>query len=110
MRFKPSAWPIKSSALRRGDSMPFCSKKPVVRLMISRTVSISIVVVHAGADRQGAAGQGGKLLLEVRPLQRLDDRLDLPLHDGGQAVKRQPDAMVGHAVLGKIVGADAFAA
>src|SRR5882672_9940374 len=82
MRFRPSAWPMSSSIVVRGP----------------------------GTHGDRPAGQGRQLLLEIRALQRLDDGFNLSFHDGGQAVERQADAMVGHAVLGKIVGADALAA
>src|SRR5882757_4790708 len=110
MRFSPRAWPMSSSAFRRGDSTPRCSKKPVVRLMISSTLSISVVVGSPRPHGQRPAGQRRQLFLEIRALQRLDDRVELALHDGGQAVEREADAVVGHAVLGEIVSADALTA
>src|ERR1035437_2016119 len=111
MRLSASAWPTSSSALSRGDSMPFAAKKSVVFLMTSRTVSMSVLGVVPGPCRHvGLAGQRGEFLLVVGLLQGRDDLLDLALHDLGQVVEREPDAVVRHPVLRKTVGADAFAA
>src|SRR6478609_5532394 len=111
MRFRPSAWPISNSEFSRALSMPRFSRNSVVRLMISRTVSIGLVVVsHPRMRGPRAAGQLGELLGEIGALQRGDDLLEIALHDRRQVVERQPDAMVGHAVLREIVGADALTA
>src|SRR6478609_4191200 len=106
MRFNPSAWPIRSSELSRALSTPRFSRNSVVRLMISRTVSMGSIVVASAelAYRHGPAGQLGQLLLEIRALQGLDDRIEIALHHRGQVVERQADAMVSHPVLRKIVG------
>src|SRR5229473_7604394 len=42
--------------------------------------------------------------------QGFNQRLQLPVHHFGQLMNGQPDAMVGHAVLGEVVGADLLAA
>ena len=41
---------------------------------------------------------------------RFDDRIEVAFDKGREIVKRDFDAMIGHAVLGKIVGADFLAA
>src|SRR6478735_6833340 len=112
MRFRPSAWPISSSELSRALSTPRFSRNSVVRLMISSTVSIGSVVLPGTTlpHRNRPARELGQLLLEVRPLQRLDDRVEVALHHRRQVVEREPDAVVRDAVLREIVGADAFAA
>ena len=40
----------------------------------------------------------------------VDELVDAAVHDGGQVVDREPDAVVGDAVLGIVVGADLFRA
>src|SRR5882724_2606715 len=42
--------------------------------------------------------------------QAVDERAELAVHDFGQLVKRQADAVIGDAVLREIVGADFFGA
>src|SRR6266852_525921 len=49
------------------------------------------------------------LSLEVRD-GRLDDAIEAAVHDCGQIVNREPDAMISHAVLREVVGADFFGA
>ena len=42
--------------------------------------------------------------------ERFDEAVNVTVDDCGQIVKRQFDAVVGHTVLRKVVGADALAA
>ena len=42
----------------------------------------------------------------VRLDERLDDAVEVALQETGQVVDRQPDAMVGHPVVGEVVGPD----
>src|SRR6266702_5213097 len=56
----------------------------------------------------------GEFLLEafgfiVRD-EAVDERGEFSIHHVGELVERQADAMIGHAVLGEIVGADFFGA
>src|SRR5687767_7471359 len=45
-------------------------------------------------------------LVDARLAQRLDERGDLAFEDPRQLVHRQPNAMVGHAILRKVVRAN----
>src|ERR1035437_4822439 len=109
MRCKPSAWPMSNSAWSRGDSMPFPAKKSVVFLMISRTVSISVFVVRRARRRVGLAGERGEFRLEVGLLQRRDNRVEVALHDGREIVERQPNPVIGDAVLEEMIRAHPLA-
>src|SRR5947207_835045 len=111
MRFRASAWPMSSSAFKRGDSIPLPAKKSVVFLMTSRTVSISAFVGCRTARRaEIVSGECGQLLLVVRLVQRGDHRIDVSFHDLRQAVERQSNAMISQPILRKVVRADPFAA
>jgi len=72
-----------------------------------------VALVVVGADGWGGvffAGEAGEFFLEIYSLEGGDDGVDVAFHDLGEIVLGQADAVVGHAVLGEIVGADAFAA
>ena len=49
-------------------------------------------------------------LLQIMRHQRFKNRVDIAFQEYRQVVEREFDAMVGHAVLRKVVGADAFVA
>src|SRR5579863_457648 len=49
-------------------------------------------------------------LFEVVDHERLNDGIDVALDEGGEVVKRQLDPVVGDAILGEIVSADALVA
>src|ERR1035437_3607591 len=110
MRCKPSAWPMSNSAWSRGDSMPFPAKKSVVFLMISRTVSISILVGCRVRRPPAPARQRGEFRVEVGLLQRRDDGANVTFHDLREVVEREPDPVISDAVLPEMIGADSFAA
>src|SRR5512133_2332229 len=90
--------------------MPLPAKNSVDRLMISRTVSISVVFRRTPRRGEAMARQGGEFLLVIRLLRRRDDRVDVALHDLRQVVEREADAMIRQPVLRKIVGANPLAA
>src|SRR5881392_2191326 len=46
------------------------------------------------------------VLLGARQAQRLDDRLDVAIHNARQIVRREADAMIGYAALGIVVRAN----
>src|SRR5580698_832541 len=102
MRGSPSAWPTMSSALRRGDSIPFEAKNSEVFLTTSRTFSMGGCCGRepAGASAQlggrlhqliGAALQGCQALVVVRLLEAVDKGADRALHDLGKPVERKAD-------------------
>ena len=55
------------------------------------------------------SGQRRELGLIIRFLERGDDLVDLAFHHLRQAVKREADAVLGDAILEKMIRADAFA-
>src|SRR6266852_7316264 len=74
----------------------------------ARRASKGSLACGAGSGLYASRLSQSLLLVEI--LERLDELTDFPGDDGVELVKRQVDAMVGQAVLRKVVGADAFAA
>src|SRR5882757_11128490 len=110
MRLRPSTWPMSNSACSRGDSTPRPAKKSVVFLMISRTVSISVFVRGHARRQVNLPGERREFCLKVGLLERRDNPADVALHDLRQIVEREPDAMIGDAILEIVIGPDPFAA
>src|ERR1700722_8534243 len=106
MRGRPRAWPTRSSAFRRAESIPFPEKKSAVFLMTSSTVSMG----NRPPRRDGHSGHLGQFLLEVRLLQRRNQRVDRSFHHLREIVQGKADAVVGDPILGKVIGADPLAA
>src|SRR6266566_9749409 len=60
--------------------------------------------------KPGSQLQRGQPFLQIMRHERFDEAVNVAVDDRGQIVKRQFDAVVGHTVLRKVVGADALVA
>src|ERR1051325_319408 len=72
--------------------------------------SKAVCAVMAASDESALLGLLLQLFRLVKRGQRVDDRLELAIHDEVKLVQRQPDPVIRHAVLREVVGANLFAA
>src|ERR1035437_9603212 len=97
------AWPNSTSAVSRGTAIPPSSR---MRAPCRNAVSS---VIPASVDRSLL-----RLLLHLFALvvsdQRVEDGIHFALHHEIELMECQADAVVAHAVLRKVVGADFLAA
>src|SRR4051812_47977598 len=108
VRPTPTAWPNSSSASSRGDSEPAARNRsvpsfrswPVVSPRGGPTVPSRS---DAATDRVRQRPEAVRL---VGHLQRVDQVVEVAVHDPRQVVDRLPDPVVGHPVLREVVGPD----
>src|SRR5260221_7115257 len=100
-RVTPAASAIRTSASSRDDSIPTAAR-------LCTAISISA----RAAEMSDSLGTGlcAERLLAIVRCQRVDHRIDRAVEKIVELMNRHVDAMVGHARLRKIVGADALRA
>src|ERR1039457_689663 len=109
MRRNPSAWAQSSSESRRADVLPWSPRYVV----LSRRTSMSVGA--ADATSGGMSRRIVRIVLEqaaglVLVRQRLDEHIEVAVEHTLELMQRQVDAMIGHARLRKVVGANLLAA
>src|SRR5579863_7495699 len=96
------AWPSRTSAVKRGSGI---ASRPRSSDPCSRAVRMVIATSNL---------RGGAFFLELLGLivrgQGLEDLVEFALHHKIQLVERESDAVIGQAVLAKVISADFFAA
>src|SRR6266545_6085122 len=101
-RVRPRAWASRTSAVRRGAMTPLSSSREVP--------CRSAVLTVTGSDGRAVLG----LLLQLFGLvvggERFHDHVQFSVHDEVELMQGEADAVVGHAILRKVVGADLLAA
>src|SRR5690606_14224351 len=103
----PSAWARSSSTSTRGSSMPCSVSHEVATVSSSRIVRGLVgVTLMPSLYPSGPTSQVAEPLLLVLLDDLAQQVLDVAVQDPAQPVDRDPDAVVGAAVLGEVVGAD----
>src|SRR6266545_2141532 len=101
-RVRPRAWASRTSAVRRGAMTPLSSSREVP----CRSAVLTVI----GSDGRAVLG----LLLQLFGLvvggERFHDHVQFSVHDEVELMQGEADAVVGHAILRKVVGADLLAA
>src|SRR5690349_21832891 len=103
--FSPYAMSAEASSPRALPASTRASSAGVGERPVSSTrpASIAAAMVRSGAV---IAGEAAPLLVGE---QRVDDRIETAVEDAFQIARREPDAVVGEAVLRKVVRADLLA-
>src|SRR5215468_5026740 len=103
---------MSNSAFMRGEGTFAAVRRPMAAFRAWRSCT---VLFHHGCAAEtrsddSALRDNRGLLLQLLGLivrdQRLDQRLDLAVHDLIELVDRKPDTVIGEPVLREIVGAD----
>src|SRR5215831_11780054 len=95
-----------TSAVRRGTGMPPSSSRSVP----CASAVCTVMAGHLSGRLFAFFGLLFQFLGLVMSGKRVDDLIQFAVHDEIQLVQGQADAMIGDAILRKVVGADLFAA